>query len=847
MAWPPMQRFLLCLLLLLTPAFSVSWSERGLDLASSSKGLTTNTCGNNPGAKNPYSNKRYSLPQLTATTSSGITYIATVDVYAWGDYNCALYVSGNPTSGEDPATEDTILGITIATSAGTAPSGSYKLVSFRLNNYLPVSPNLSFISCQNTSAGVTPCDNQGEDDYSPVPEPAPIPGADGTASLWTFGNIFQLSGITTGSTPNGPPMQLSTTPPQLAAALVVPGCAPNPSANPPQNCIATDTTNHSNGLTAQTTYTVTIEDTASGQRLVLGTPSSIQPVSGKGHDVFSADNYNPFTITTSIFANQLFDLSTNYPQLDGTGAPAMNGFAPSAYPPPCANNSGICTADDTFPNAAFRSMWFDFAPQANTPISINTAYSHFDTILSVFTGAAPNLQPVANGVNDDNPNATIAQGPRSSAVVFQGAKGVLYHILVSEYPAVESVNPAPDPGFDIYEAPLSTDPILSFTLTTPQLTATPSALGFGSLTQGTSSPPQTVTLGAAYSAASSGISGITSSITTGSSDFQIASNSGCLSSLADQASCALNIVFTPSAVGPRTGTLTITSSAENSPLTLALSGAGLTAAPVLGLATTPLSFGSQLLGTSSNTSSIVLNNSGTAPLTVSAVSTNGDFSETTNCSSIPIGGQCNVAVVFTPTQTGSRSGQLSITDNVAGSPQLVALSGTGTDFALQASGGSSLSATIAPGATTTYNVSVTPISGFTGTVALSCSGAPAGGSCTPSATTVNINGSAAPVALSVATATTAALPRPQISTLAALLIPLGSLTLLARRRRWVSGLLSLALLVYTSSFLGCGGGAIPVVNSGSSPTGGAPVTTMLTVTGVSGTQTRTVALTLTVQ
>src|SRR5271155_3769989 len=110
-----MQRFLICLLLL-TPAFSVSWSERGLDLASSSKGLTTNTCGNNPGAKNPYSNKRYSLPQLTATTSSGISYIATVDVYAWGDYNCALYVSGNPTSGEDPATEDTILGITIATS-----------------------------------------------------------------------------------------------------------------------------------------------------------------------------------------------------------------------------------------------------------------------------------------------------------------------------------------------------------------------------------------------------------------------------------------------------------------------------------------------------------------------------------------------------------------------------------------------------------------------------------------------------------------------------------------------------------------------------------------------------------
>jgi hypothetical protein len=109
----------------------------------------------------------------------------------------------------------------------------------------------------------------------------------------------------------------------------------------------------------------------------------------------------------------------------------------------------------------------------------------------VFTGGATGLQPVANGINDDNPNATIAQGPRSSAVVFQGTKGVVYHILVSEYPAVESVNPAPDPGFDIYEAPLDTDPMLNITLTTPQLMATPATLsGFGSVTQSYSSVMQ---------------------------------------------------------------------------------------------------------------------------------------------------------------------------------------------------------------------------------------------------------------------------------------------------------------------------------------------------------------------
>jgi hypothetical protein len=854
-----MRRFFLCLVFfLLVNAFSLCWSERTPDLASTSKGLTTNTCDTNPGSKNPYSNKRFSLPQLTATTSSGTSYVSTVDIYAWGDYNCALYVPGNLTSGEDPSTEDTILGITISNSVGVAPAGSYKLVSFRLNNYLPASPGLGFISCQNNSAGVTPCDNQAEDDFSPVPEPAPIAGDDGNNSLWVFGNIFQLSGTTTGSTPNGPPMQLTATPPELAAALLVPGCAPNPAAMPPINCIGANSTQYSNSLSPQTTYTLTIEDISSGQILVLGTPSLVQATPGQGHDVFSAASYNPVTIATSIFANQLFDLSGNYPQLDGSGAPNFNGFAESVFPPPCATNSGICTADDTFANVPFHAMWFDFVPTTNNPVSINTAHSHFDTILSVFTGGAASLQAVANGINDDNPNATIAQGPRSSAVVFQGTKGVAYHILVSEYPAVESVDGAPDPGFDIYEAPLSSDPILNFTLTTPQLTVSPAVLSnFGSITQGMSSGPQVVTLAAVYSAASSGISSISPSMTAGLGDFQIASNSSCLSSLADQATCTLNIVFTPAAVGARSGILTVSSSAANSPLTLSLSGTGIKAVPILGLATTPLAFGNQLLGTASNTNSVVLTNTGTGPLTVTAVKTTGDFSETTNCSSIAIGAQCSVAVGFTPTQTGARSGQLSITDNVGSSPQFVALSGTGTDFALQGAAGSQLSATMTSGTAAVYNVVVTPLSGFTGMVALSCTGAPAGSSCTTSAASVNVTGAAVPVTVSVTT-TAATLAYPQsrrqhrMGAFAAVVLPLGTFALMAgkRRRRLLSGLFCLILLASVGAFVGCGSGSAGAnVATNSSPAGGgtSPVTSTLTLSGVSGTQTRTVSLTLTVQ
>jgi hypothetical protein len=145
-------------------------------------------------------------------------------------------------------------------------------------------------------------------------------------------------------------------------------------------------------------------------------------------------------------------------------------------------------------------------------------------------------------------------------------------------------------------------------------------------------------------------------------------------------------------------------------------------------------------------------------------------------------------------------------------------------------------------------------------VALSCTGAPAGDSCTPSATSVNVDGSAAPVTVSVTTAA-ATLSYPQsrrqhrMGAFAAVVLPLGAFAWMAgtRRRRLLSGLFYFVLLVYVGSFVGCGGGnaGANVASNGSAAGGGttqpSPVTSMLTLSGVSGTQTRTVSLTLTVQ
>jgi hypothetical protein len=98
------------------------------------------------------------------------------------------------------------------------------------------------------------------------------------------------------------------------------------------------------------------------------------------------------------------------------------------------------------------------------------------------------------------------------------------------------------------------------------LSTSPTSLTFASQAVNTSSSPQTVTVTNTGSAAAS-VSGIT---TTG--DFS--QTNTCGTSIAAGASCTVSVTFKPTASGSRTGNLTITSSAVNSPTTVALSGTG---------------------------------------------------------------------------------------------------------------------------------------------------------------------------------------------------------------------------------------------------------------------------------
>jgi hypothetical protein len=107
------------------------------------------------------------------------------------------------------------------------------------------------------------------------------------------------------------------------------------------------------------------------------------------------------------------------------------------------------------------------------------------------------------------------------------------------------------------------------------LTASPSSLSFGDVASGAKSAAQTVTVSnpgsSAASVSSVSVSGPYSQTNT------------CGSSIAAGGSCTVSVTFAPTSGGSLTGALSVATSAPGSPLTVALSGTGVTATTNLAL------------------------------------------------------------------------------------------------------------------------------------------------------------------------------------------------------------------------------------------------------------------------
>jgi chitodextrinase len=109
--------------------------------------------------------------------------------------------------------------------------------------------------------------------------------------------------------------------------------------------------------------------------------------------------------------------------------------------------------------------------------------------------------------------------------------------------------------------------------------------------------------------------------------------------------------------------------------------------PLVSLSSPTINFGSVSTGSTSPAQPVTVTNIGGVTLAISAIAVSGsnagDFAQTNNCvPTLAPGISCTINITFTPTTTGPRSSAVTIADNAPGTPQTIALSGTGIGFAV---------------------------------------------------------------------------------------------------------------------------------------------------------------------
>jgi hypothetical protein len=323
------------------------------------------------------------------------------------------------------------------------------------------------------------------------------------------------------------------------------------------------------------------------------------------------------------------------------------------------------TATGTAPIASVSPTSLTFASQAvgstsaaQTITLTNTGTAALSISSIAFTGANP-----ADFVQTNGCGSSVAAGGKCTiSVTFKpttsGSRTAAVHLADNAVGSPQAVS-------------------LTGTGTVAIASASPTSLTFASQAVGSTSAAQTITLTNTGTAALS----ISSIALTGANPADFVQTNACGSSVAAGGKCTISVTFKPTTSGSRTAAVHLTDNAAGSPQAVSLTGTG--TVPIASVSPTSLTFASQAVGSTSAAQTITLTNTGTAALGISSIALTGanpgDFAETNGCgSSVAAGGKCTISVTSKPTASGSRTAALAITDNAAGSPQAVSVTGTGT-------------------------------------------------------------------------------------------------------------------------------------------------------------------------
>jgi hypothetical protein len=257
---------------------------------------------------------------------------------------------------------------------------------------------------------------------------------------------------------------------------------------------------------------------------------------------------------------------------------------------------------------------------------------------------------------------------------------------------------------------------------------TPQKLAFGNVTQYTTSTVTSANVPATVTVTNAGTVPLqVTSITTGG-DF--AETDDCVGTIpAGGGRCTINVSFTPSELVNENYQMAINDNAAGSPHLVTLTGTGVTGATTVLFTPNSLVFAPETMNVVSPAQKVIMTNNGQTSLTVTNITTTpSDFQETTNCPYTPFtlaqNASCVFEITFTPTKTGTITGNLTVTDNVASGASSITLTGTGNPIFNLTSPTLTQSLSIGT-ASTTFTISLSSlVSTFTDTVSLTCSGGP---------------------------------------------------------------------------------------------------------------------------
>jgi len=396
-----------------------------------------------------------------------------------------------------------------------------------------------------------------------------------------------------------------------------------------------------------------VNETASGwQQQSLATPLA---VNANTVYVVTVNTGNTYYVTTHYaFANKIL-------HLDLSSAVGSNGVfgPPGRFPIESYESSNY-----------FRDVVF--TPNTAPGLTSNSANLNFGNV-NVGSSASQTITLTNSGSGTISISKVAVTGSGFSAsaitVPLSLAKGGQASLKITFTPTVMGTATG-----SVTVTSNASNPNLTVTLSgvgmMPKISAVPASVAFGNVPVGVSNT-QTLTLKDSGNA-----SLIISQTTITGTGFSI-SGPALPATVTPGNSVALTVRFSPGAAGTRSGTVGIASNAA--PLSVLVTGTGISQSLSLSANPSALAFGNIAPGSSSK-QSVTLTNTGNSSISLSKLTSTGSYFSVSGLVlpvTLAVGQSSGFSVTFAPTTTGTFSGSVAVTSTAANSPLSLPLSGTG--------------------------------------------------------------------------------------------------------------------------------------------------------------------------